>query len=154
MVATPRLLTSLPADEREAMAWVARETPDDARFVVVTHQPWTIDRTAEWFPVIAERRSIATVQGYEWIRGAFADQLELNGDLQECAELGGACFDAWNEAYGLEYDYVFIPKTAHIERGAPVDPDECCAALRGDLRADDRYKVVFDGDGATIFELR
>ena len=152
MVATPGLMTSLPADERAAMSWVRDETPEDATFVVVTHQPWTIDRTSEWFPVIAERRSVATVQGYEWIRGAFAGQLEANRELQKCADLGGACFDDWSASYNLSYDYVFIPKTAHIQRGAPVDRSECCAALRNDLRRDDRYATLFDGEGATIFQ--
>lgn len=151
MVATPGLLTSLPADERAAMEWVREETPPGAEFLVVTHQSWAVDRTSEWFPVLAERRSVGTVQGTEWVREAFQNQLSAHRDLQECAEFGGGCLNAWDERYGITYDYLFIPKTAHLERGAPLDPDECCAALRNDLRRDARYEVVFDGEGATVF---
>jgi hypothetical protein len=33
-----------------------------------------------------------------------------------------------------------------------LDFEDCCAALRSELRSSPSYRVVFDGPGATIFE--
>ena len=127
-------------------------TPPDSAFLVVSNELWATDRTSEWFPVVAERRSVATVQGYEWIRGAFAARLDSYNKIQSCADRDSACVDAWETERNADFDYVYMPKVAELQQGAIDDPYECCAALRMSLRADDRYKVVFDGPGATVFE--
>jgi hypothetical protein len=51
----------------------------------------------------------------------------------------------------MSFDYVYVPKSAEMQRGRIEDPDECCAALRQSLRGDVRYKTVYDGPGATVF---
>src|SRR5262245_28551346 len=66
-------LVALSPDERGAMTWVSHNTPPDSRFLIVTAEGWPTDKTAEWFPVLAQRVSVDTVQGYEWVAGgAFA----------------------------------------------------------------------------------
>jgi hypothetical protein len=154
MVSTPRLLRGLNQDEREAMIWVDANTPADSRFLVVTDETWAVDRTSEWFPVLARRQSVATVQGYEWIRGAFSDQLQSYRDAQLCADRDAACVEVWLDDTGKAFEYVYVPKIAEFQQGYIEDPDECCAALRASLRADERYNVVFDGEGATVFDRR
>ena len=108
-------------------------------------------RRAEWFPVLGGRRSVATVQGSEWTRGRSPTTSESYTDLQLCADGSGACIDDWQSEYGSDYDYVYVPKAAELQPGVVDHPDECCAALRFSLRSDERYSVVFDGEGATVF---
>lgn len=156
MLASPRILTAMSADEHTAMHWVAQNTPADARFVVMSNDIWPVDRTAEWFPVQAGRISVGTVQGYEWLSGgAFERQIEQSHDLQLCADAGAACLEAWSSDTGSVFGYVYIPKLApRAGEDQPDDMFECCAALRASLRDDPNFRVVFDGAGATVFQRR
>src|SRR3546814_13784021 len=82
----------LPEDEREAMAWVAVETPEDSRFALITDATrWSSDRSAEWFPYLTDRVSVATVQGLEWVTGDAFDRGERSAERRvgkECVSLG------------------------------------------------------------------
>lgn len=153
VVASPRILTAITPDERAAMAWVAEHTPEDARFLVVTGDRWAVDRTSEWFPVLASRPSVATVQGTEWLPdGAYADQLLAYREAQRCATLGdGDCLQAWSLEHAVDFDYVFIPRHAPGLETMVLDEEECCFALRSALSADSRYALVYDDDAATIY---
>jgi hypothetical protein len=86
---SPRVIGGLPdlvglsPGEREAMAWVEHETPASARILVVAGTPWEIDKNSEWLPVLGQRVSVATVQGYEWRPvGEFARKKREYIDLQ------------------------------------------------------------------------
>ncbi|MGK2965671.1 MAG: hypothetical protein ACSLFM_08680 [Tepidiformaceae bacterium] len=80
----------LPSEERDAMAWVAAETPEGARFAVITDATrWSSDRSAEWFPYLTGRVSVSTVQGLEWVRGdAFEDARDAFEELQGVVRKG------------------------------------------------------------------
>jgi hypothetical protein len=152
---TPGLLQGLSNDERAAMAWAGVNTPPSARFLVISGRAWPVDRSAEWFPVLAERKSVATVQGYEWLRGhAFDAQRNADAHVQECADSDAACLASWSTGTGQRFDYVYV------ETVPPAGSDQltndthktCCDGLRAALRGDPRYTTVFDGPGATIFQ--
>lgn len=64
-----RLRTMAP-QTRQAMAWVAAHHSGDS-FIVLSPFKWYYDSSAEWFPVLAAARSINTLQGREWIPGAY-----------------------------------------------------------------------------------
>ena len=66
LAAAGTLVRPLNTDERQAMAWVAQHHRGQA-FVVLTYLPWWYDRSAEWFPVLAQARSVNTLQGREWL---------------------------------------------------------------------------------------
>lgn len=82
-VVTPLALTgglihlgALAPEERAAMAWISEHAPESGRFLVISGDGWAIDRSAEWFPVLANRTSVGTVQGTEWLPGgAFAARI-------------------------------------------------------------------------------
>jgi hypothetical protein len=60
-------LEQLSRDTRTAMEWTRTGTSPEARFLVLTSaDSWWADRTAEWFPQLADRASLTTVQGLEW----------------------------------------------------------------------------------------
>jgi hypothetical protein len=137
---------ALTPDELEAMNWVADETSPDARFLVVAGTPWEIDRTSEWLPAIANRKSVATVQGFEWRPiGEFARKKQQYIDLQGCAGWISQCLRDWSRNTGETFTHVYIPKS----------PDRnCCQLLRYSLERDRRYRLIYDGPGAVLFARR
>lgn len=139
-------LTSLSRGERDAMRWVAANTPTTSRFFVVPEVGWPYDKVAEWFPVLAERPSVATVQGREWLpNGQFGRYVDLYGTAQSCGARTAECLDRWADAAGARFSHVFI---------ARPPAGGCCRQLHESLRADPRYALVFDGPGGEIFERR
>ncbi|MPZ50701.1 MAG: hypothetical protein GEU75_15620 [Dehalococcoidia bacterium] len=137
------LLVGLSDEERAAMSWVAKETPEDGRFLVVPDTGWETAKTAEWFPYLAKRVSVATVQGQEWLRGnAFTAMVRAHEQALECGYRTSSCLDAWSVETGLEFSHVYIGKGEH---------GQCCWTLHDSLEQDPRYQVIYDGPGATIF---
>ncbi len=148
-----KILTGMSADERAAMAWVRANTAPDARFVVVSGDAWSVDRTSEWFPVLAGRRSLATVQGSEWLRGgAYGRRVRQYQALQDCAVADAACLASWSTRTGEPFDDVYVPKLS--PRADTTSDAPCCAPLIAALRADPRYAMLYDGPGATIFKRK
>jgi hypothetical protein len=139
-------LASLSHDDRDAMQWVASNTAPSSRFLVVPAEGWPADRVAEWFPVLARRQSVATVQGTEWLPDSgFARYKRLYDTARDCRSRDVSCVEQWSSKSGVAFSYVYVPGT----------PDSgCCRALRSTLRSDDRYQLVFDGPGAEIFARR
>jgi hypothetical protein len=147
------ILMDLPAEEREAMSWIASNTPEESTFIVITSldNPW-IDRSSEWFPVLAQRRSVATVQGTEW-----SPDGEMNATwvqyllLQQCAFKGRKCLREWQAETGKNFSHVYVRKEPH---GEIIRSPACCFALRDDLEKTSAYSLVFENTGAAIFEKR
>jgi len=130
-------LRALTPAEVEAMEWIAAETPEDARFVVLSRNAWYADRDGEWFPALAERENIATVQGYEWVSGEFERRMELQIMAQSCLPGSGNCL---GDLSLLEsFDYIYVPET-------------CCQHLRASLETEWRYAVIFD-NGAAVMQV-
>jgi hypothetical protein len=141
---------SLSADQRQGMTRLAEEGPEDARYLVVSGRPWPIDATAEWFPVLAAARSVATVQGTEWLEaGTYDRAIEASDELRRCAHRPSDCLDVWGQDWGMVFTHVYIPKGSV---SGPLGDADCCVALRASLRDDVRYRVIHDDVGATVFE--
>ncbi len=129
-------LRSLTDDEVQAMQWIAENTPEDAKFVVISRNGWYADRDGEWFPALAQRDNVATVQGYEWVAGEFERRMELQTMAQMCLPGEGNCLgDLLTEA---PFDYVYVPAN-------------CCDVMRVLLAGEWRYEVIFD-NGATVMQ--
>ena len=132
-----RYLRALTPAEVEAMAWIAAETPEEARFLVVSRNGWYADRDGEWFPALAQRDNVATVQGYEWVAGEFDRRANLQVMAQSCLPAPGSCY---GDLSLLEsFDYVYIPET-------------CCQNLRALLEQEWRYARIFD-NGAVVLQV-
>ena len=137
-------LTPLQPGERELMAWVAQSTPADARVLVVPRGTWETDREGEWFPVLARRRSVATVQGFEWAPGdGFRDRQDQYWDAYDCGFQTTDCLDAWLREYpSSSFRYVWIPRIGGIQ---------CCGTLAQSLNQDSGYTRIYDGEGGTLW---
>jgi hypothetical protein len=135
-------LQALNADHLAAMRWVAANTDAGDAFVIPTEDVWGDDEQSEWFPAIAERHSLGTVQGSEWLGpGGYRRQLSNHVEIRACAAAAASCYEAILNGAGL-----FIPKG---ELAGPFSRADCCSALRETL-ADLDYTVIYDGPGATI----
>lgn len=121
-------LRTLSAETRDAMMWVEGETEPDASFVVVSGWYWALDAEAEWFPALAGRRSVATVQGSEW-QGRYSEQVQRAGELPACIVADNtACIEHWFKEAG-PVDYLFLVDTPTKELGGVV----CCHQLAGQV---------------------
>lgn len=140
-------LAGLPRGEREAMEWVAENTPLASGVLVIPSVTWWgTDSTSEWFPVLADRASVATVQGHEWL-GDISQQIASYEAVQQCATKGPDCLDAWAERTGAAFTYLYVAKASASLAG------DRAASLRHHLDRDLRYVRVYDGPAATIYCL-
>jgi hypothetical protein len=119
-------LVPLSADARAAMEWASANTAEDATFLVAAGEPWHLDAVSEWFPVIADRRSLATVQGWEWLGpGKFGEQERRNQWLLNCAALTDTdCAAEWSRVIE-PVDYVLV--TEGVRAASLGHP--CCLQL-------------------------
>src|SRR4029077_8059752 len=105
---------------------------------------WADDATSEWFPVLSDRYSMATVQGFEWFPNKeFIKRTEQHKDLQACADKGLQCVEQWAQQAGIDYTYIYI-STGMVKN----------SALQGALDVSPDYERVYTGPGAVIFERR
>ena len=144
--------SSLSQPERAAMVWVQTSTPENAKFAVVTGDIWALDRSSEWFPVLADRISIATVQGYEWAPDhGFTKQQDSYDALQNCSTETPACIDTWAQTNNSTFDYLYVGRRDHqpgfVDFHAP-----CCSGLVALLKLNPSYRLVFENEDATIFQ--
>ncbi len=59
--------------QRDAIQEAGEHAPN-AEYVVVTDRFWAVDATSEWFATLTDARSVATVQGREWLGSDEFDQ--------------------------------------------------------------------------------
>lgn len=144
-----RALAGLTPDDRSAMEWVANTTPQGSTFLVIPQDRWGVDRHSEWFPVLAQRVSVATVQGYEWVpEKAFAKRRALFMELERCVNADVICIDEWAKKGSVHFSHVYIPQASSAQN------PPCCPTLVNSLIHDPRYRLVYSGPGAKIFERR
>jgi hypothetical protein len=150
LISSPKLLSGIKPQERDAMAWAGANTTPDSRFLIMTGKKWPVDRAAEWFPALTNRRSIATVQGSEWLPDhVFNRDINQYIDLQGCAVELDDCILDWSARTGKEFDYVYVPQMD--ARLGKNDTGPCCLSLVASMKADPRFTLVYDGAGALIF---
>lgn len=155
--ATPsdlKFLVSVSPEERDAMNFV-RTTAPESRFLVMPEDPWIpwgADKPAEWFPVLAQRVSVGTIQGTEWLPDhLFYRLLQSRKHLVECDNGIASCLDEWSQDTGRTFTHVYIPQRT-------VSPNDayllCCKLLIRSLLSDSRYERIYNGPGAVIFARR
>lgn len=137
-------LRGLSANELAAIGWAREKTPSGSAFLIVPDSAWETAKTAEWFPVLANRLSVATVQGTEWVSdGGFEQAREVHEFAFTCGFQTTQCLTGITEELGVPFDYVYIRKG---------DTGQCCTTLLASLSTDRRYRLVYEGAGATIYQ--
>jgi len=142
-------------DNRTSLNWVARNTPRDSSFLIMTgDQELFCDPIQEWFPVLAGRKSASTIQGNEWRRnGRFFERAAGLQELQRCltASAPSACLRAASSELGLEFDHIYVAKVSPAARGCRAGTEQ----RRGDnlvaqLAADGDYVSVYRTEAVEI----
>ncbi|MFC2036600.1 hypothetical protein ACFLYD_01340 [Chloroflexota bacterium] len=146
----PAPMLSLPSEEREAMHWVADNTPEASTVLVVSYVRWPWDRSCEWLPVLGQRPCVNLVQGYEWLPG-FSDRVDQHDALLECSGSAEDCLGQWSSEYGVSFSHVFVPKWPLDRTAAIPPPIQSPAAMIRSLDADPGYRLVYDGPGAVVY---
>jgi hypothetical protein len=153
----------LRAPDMVAMREVNAVVPTGTRFLVVTGATWYADDVGEWFPALTRAVSVATPQGTEWQGpGIFERTVAEHDSVQRCASRSMSCISAWSAATGVAFDAIFVagPRAESSRQPEPTIPEllgivptirsDCCAPLRGSLREDPGWRVVYAGPGAVI----
>ena len=135
----------LSDDDILAQKWVSQNTAKDAKFAVLTGADWWQDPYSEWFPVLSERTSLATVQGFEWTtKETFNKRINRYKELQSCVQIPDMkCITHWQESLGEEVRYIFIPKR----------PDyQALDFIKKVIITSNQYEEIYDGSGASVFK--
>jgi hypothetical protein len=141
-------LDSLPAGERSAMEWVSQRTPEDAQFLVLSAAlPWEADNAGEWFPVLAQRRSVLTPQGAEWLPGAVFDRKKcLYNGVRSFGAPGWTVYDIerWAQERAVGFTHIYVSKVVrwHYDWSTIITSSQ-----RGT-----RYKLLWDDEWAAVLE--
>ncbi|MFN8385542.1 MAG: glycosyltransferase family 39 protein [Anaerolineales bacterium] len=146
--------TLYPPDE-EAMRWARENTPDDSRFLVLTGTTSvSCDSVMEWFPAISGRKSLFTVQGTEWTKGAgFNEYVRSTYTVQEClANSDVACLD--ESVDRADYDYIYVSKILRVNNCGPLAPQREFPYFVESLKLDAGFEVVYETDGVLISRQR
>jgi hypothetical protein len=101
-------------------------------------------------PVLAERRSLATVQGYEWLGAdAFARQRDRAEILPRCVAADDVdCIERWFEG-AEEVDYLFLTRSLDAEEAGL----ECCLQLAEQIAGTRAADVAYQDAGVAIVRL-
>lgn len=137
-------LVALSPQERAGMAWISKNVDEAARFLVVSDAlGWAWDRDAEWFPELAARRSVNTLQGLEWIEDfSFADEM-IRADTHRQASFMSPSIAP---QLGLQ---LFGPTHDHVAVFAPDG-----SPLRKSYAESAIYEAVHDQPGMSVYRLR
>lgn len=108
------VLHPIKQNHRAAMQFIADNTPDDTSFVVLTPTDWFEADSAEWFPLLADRKSLTTPQGLEWVSSSEFTRIgNLTYDLSSLVRSAQAGNDtgelaAYVESHFDDYGYVAV----------------------------------------------
>lgn len=139
---SPSLPSFIDDDDREAMAWVAANTDESARFVV-------LGDAAEWFPYFAGRPITVSPWGVEWVDAEqYFRQLGLFKQLSRCER--ETCVTATLAKANVRPEYVYVPKGTYTVRGMQ---HERGPRLAKSLRSSGRYRQVYENEGVVIFRF-
>jgi hypothetical protein len=101
----------LGAEEIKAIEWVREKTNSNSRFLIFDEQGNPLlSPLTEWFPALAERRSIATIQGTEWLAGKnhYNNQYTVIMDIHQCLYREVECIYKLQDGLPDQYDYILL----------------------------------------------
>ncbi len=124
-----------------AFRWIRENTPVDSRFALITQQHALADPWVEWFPALAQRVSLDTVFGSEWLRAiSFGRKIAQYNGLQACVDEDETCLQAWSRNSGLEFTHILIRRN-----GKP-------SVLLESLSSSPGYRLIYDTQNFAVFQ--
>lgn len=105
----------LSGDERAALTWVEENTPADAAFLILPASAfWEGDWVSEWFPALTQRRSVLTVQGYEWLASRYGEKITAYEELAACLDAKTLCYADWGARHAPSFSYLIVQKRPEL----------------------------------------
>jgi hypothetical protein len=152
-VLNPNYQMVTPGDEA-AMAWIEANTSPDARFLVNGFLAFEGNYVAGtdagwWIPLLTGRGNTVPPLTYASEASAEPDYVQAVGDLARYVEntpLDDPATVAWLQQQGITHIYI------GVRRGHAGDPDEPLLDAAS-LQASPYYRIVYQQQGVTIFEL-
>jgi hypothetical protein len=141
--------------EQTAMRWVQKNTPIDSQFLVLTGEPEAMcESSAEWFPALAERTSLSTLQGREWLLGnKFGEFIGHRAAIQSCIDEGLECLNRESAYFGADYDYIYVSiQTPTSNCKLTETSNRTTRGLITALESAQEYSVVYRSKMVVIFE--
>ncbi len=128
------------------MAWVKHHTQKESEFLIITGRPSLFgDYVNEWFPVLAERRSNTTIQGYEWTSAEdFAKMVEALRKIQLCDENLPAlvCIEDAAQQAQIRYSHVLVVRSTTLGGN-----------LMYELELSERYSRIHETNTMVLYAL-
>ncbi|MCC6298248.1 MAG: glycosyltransferase family 39 protein [Anaerolineales bacterium] len=143
--------SSLSSQDEEAMQWALANTSGDARFLVLTGTTSVAcDFVSEWFPAVSGRKSLFTIQGAEWTKGAgFDDYISSTYAVQRCLTNGDmSCVD--HAVSPEEYDYIYVSKILRADNCVPLEHQLEFPYFIESLKMDSGFETVYETDRVLI----
>jgi hypothetical protein len=131
------------AEEFKAIDWVKSNTSVADRFLILDEQgnpllsPFT-----EWFPALADRRSIATIQGTEWLIGNrhYNQQLSVINDVHGCLYQNDDCIRGLQDKLADKYDFIIVSSKSPV-------------SLLGSLESSTDFRLAYSSPTIKIFKF-
>jgi len=101
----------LGAEERKAIEWAKTNTGVDEKFLILDEQGNPLlSPLTEWFPALAQRRSIATIQGTEWLpeERHYNKLYTAITDIHQCLYQDVECLREFQDELPDDYDYIML----------------------------------------------
>ena len=139
----PSLRHVLARGDIQAMEWVGENIPPEASFFVVPSSTWwETDAVGEWFPALAERTNLLTVQGSEWLP-------DYRDRIDKFKEISNLIADGALDARTLmrdfpQADFLYLPISSFQNKAALV-------ALRSTLQG---FPLIFRNADVEVYQLR
>ena len=132
------------ADTLDAFEWINNNTPKEAGFLVITGSPNLFsDHNNEWFPYLADRKSLTTIQGMEWLQNIdFEEKNDLLIAIQNCVNSPETleCIETNISENRLDFDYIVVQKNG-----------KNIGNLLSELLREDSYKKVYETAESAVF---
>ncbi|HAV76764.1 MAG TPA: hypothetical protein DCX53_05350 [Anaerolineae bacterium] len=145
---------SLSSVERRTMEWVNGNTPPDSRFLILSGATSAAcDLTQEWFPALAGRQSIYTIQGREWtLADDFGSFITDSVGVQRCLYEAPSCLD--EKVNANSFDYVYVSRYLRVNNCKQLDLPQDFGRFIEELDEDNRYESVFENHSAVVFKVK
>ncbi|UIP00256.1 glycosyltransferase family 39 protein [Halobaculum sp. CBA1158] len=129
-------------DDREAMAWIASETPPEATFVAVGD-------AAEWLPALTDRTLLVGPWGVEW---RSPDDYERHFDAYEALSTchSAACVEAAAATVDASPTHVYLPKRRYTVRG---ESTVTFGTLARSFERADGWTRAYENDGVVVYRV-
>ncbi len=143
-------LAGIPPADQAAMHWIDQNIPAQSAFLVLSGPTfWWNDHVSEWFPVLAQRTSLATVQGSEWQPpGSFKRQMDFHSALIDCSFKDVACIEALAQQNGAHFTHLYLSGHLSDRNTGFLSP----LPVEQALRSSPGYQLVYDQDGKMVFK--